>query len=109
LQFQLRWIASSQLNKTTTREIPFLQERQLGPLSCDERECCNQLNQAVSEHWQDWELSEEQARSIARLPGQRKVAALAGALRTLQFMQRYYNDVSTRDERLARLQVRLCA
>ena len=78
----------------------------MGPLSRDERECCSQLDRAVAEHWQDWELSEEQARSIVRLPGQRKVAALAGALRTLQFMQRYYADVSTRDERLGKLQVR---
>ena len=74
-------------------------------LSSTESEYEAQINKAVEEHSQEWEMDLQQVRSVLRLRGPKKVAALAGAVRTVQFMHRYSSELNGREERLQELQV----
>jgi len=78
----------------------------MAPLSAKEVEYEAQIDRAVEEHSQEWEMDVHQVRSVLRLRGTKKVAALAGAVRTVQFMQRYSSGLSEREENLQKLQVR---
>ncbi|KAF5828767.1 hypothetical protein DUNSADRAFT_17114 [Dunaliella salina] len=73
-------------------------------LSSRETEYEAQIDRAVEEHSQGWEMDVHQVRNVLSLRGPKKVAALAGVVRTAQFMHRYTSELSTRDERLQSLQ-----
>lgn len=73
-------------------------------LSMHEVEYNAQLDQAAVEHQEEWQLSEQQLGAILRLKGPKKVSAVAGAIRTSEFMRRYYSELHGREERLRELQ-----
>eukprot|EP00983_Pelagomonas_calceolata_P081749 1155679-Pelagomonas_calceolata.AAC.4 len=61
-------------------------------------------NHRLPSRAQGWEMDINQVRSVLSLRGPKKVAALAGVVRTAQFMHRYTSELSSRDERLQNLQ-----
>lgn len=71
-----------------------------------EAECDRQLNRAIEAHSQEWEMDLHQVRRAMDLRGLKKLQAVACAIRTAQFMNRYKSELSGRDDRLKELQVR---
>lgn len=53
----------------------------------------HQVNDAVEHYAEEWRLKDSVVRSILNAKGSKKVSALAGALRTMLFMQRYESEL----------------
>ncbi|KAI8471605.1 MAG: hypothetical protein J3K34DRAFT_506248 [Monoraphidium minutum] len=67
------------------------------------------LDEVVEGYWRELMLSERRRRALLAARGRAKVAGVAAAVRTMEFMERYRSDLRTRDGRLAELQERFFA
>ncbi|GAX78078.1 hypothetical protein CEUSTIGMA_g5520.t1 [Chlamydomonas eustigma] len=76
------------------------------PLSHKEFEMEEQINDLVGTYAEEWKLKDRQITAITSARGEKKVSALASAMRTMLFMQRYETELQQRDEKLRELQNR---
>lgn len=74
-------------------------------LSSMESEYEVQINKAIEEHSQEWGMDLQQVRNALSLRGPKKLQAVASAIRTAQFMNRYKSELEGRGERMQELQV----
>jgi len=97
--------------KLYQRDLQYLNEYLLAKglvegvgLAEKEAEYESQINEIVESYADEWKLKEAQVKSISSAKGPRKVTALAAAIRTMLFMQRYEAELKQKGERLKTLQ-----
>ena len=61
------------------------------------------VDDAVDKYQSEMGITDADAAAVHKLQGAAKVHRLAAAIKTQQFMQRYRNDLATRDGRLREL------
>lgn len=72
--------------------LPQLSDRQ------DERD--EQLNEVISNYADSWKLKDKQVHAVTSSKGDKKVKAMASAVRAMLFMQRYESELRQREDKL---------